>query len=714
MAAPLFDMRRFLIASFFTLALVISAAGAAPAAHAALNCPVENGNQSILGSDDLCHYFDASGKEIGSGVEPTETSDTLTQPTVNASDAATPIQMPQNPDNSAAYSGIMVWIMSLFAWLVGVAAITLDNAVYYTVVTMGSYVNNLSAIGVTWRILRDIGNIMLIFGFLAVGITTILNVGWYGGGKRMLPMMLVAAVFLNFSLFISEAIIDTGNLFATQFYTQINGGLPAGAKNLDLASVSSEGISNKIMNQLGLQTIYGDGTVNREIFKAGNTWVIGFMGIILFLITAFVLFSLAFVLIARFVILIFLIILAPIGFAGLAVPQLAARARKWWDKLFEQVITAPILLLMLYIALAIITDVHFLTGFGSSTTSGGWTGFVQNATGTGNLTGFAGLLLSFIVAMGLLIAVVIQSKNLSAFGADWASKTAGKLTFGLTAAGMRTTAGWGLQAASKRFRSSKLVRVPVVGRMVAGGLDRGAKASFDVRGATVFGGLKATGIDAGKAQVGGYRKELEEAIKGREEHAKTLQLTSAEKEQQAMWASRSDAQKELHDEELNRMDAEQRVERQPQEDAVKAQRAKVAELRARAGRTKSDADKKELAGEELTLANQVKEVDELRSKQQEARKKLEALQKETLTNIEGKIQRGKRAPQEGYAKNLEMMPWGVLTRNSEAARKIREAAGKSKEQKDVETLLDMVKKAVPPAGGAPPAAAPAAPAAPGP
>ena len=54
--------------------------------------------------------------------------------------------------------------------------------------------------------------------------------------------------------------------------------------------------------------------------------------------------------------------LAPIGFAGLAIPMLSKYAGQWWSSLFEQTITAPVLLLMLYIALAVITDVHFLTG----------------------------------------------------------------------------------------------------------------------------------------------------------------------------------------------------------------------------------------------------------------------------------------------------------------------------------------------------------------
>jgi len=115
--------------------------------------------------------------------------------------------------------------MGLFAWLVGVAALALDYAMYYTVVVMGSYVKGLSGVGIAWQVLRDIGNIFLIFGFLAVGISIILESERYGFGKKMIPMLLVGAVFLNFSLFISEAVIDIGNLFATQIYSQINGGV---------------------------------------------------------------------------------------------------------------------------------------------------------------------------------------------------------------------------------------------------------------------------------------------------------------------------------------------------------------------------------------------------------------------------------------------------------------------------------------------------------
>jgi hypothetical protein len=399
----------------------------------------------------------------------------------------------------------MIKIMTLFAWLTGVASVTLDTAVYYTVVKMGNYISNLSAIGVAWRILRDIGNIVLIFGFIAIGISIILNTERIGYGKKMLPTLLIAAVFLNFSLFISEAVIDAGNIFATQFYQQINGGNPAGATTFDpgsVAGVSKEGISNKIMNQLGLQTLYGNAQTNQVVLKAGNTWVIGFMGILLFLITAFVMFSLAFILISRFVVLIFLIVVAPIGFAGLAVPKLESTAKEWWSMLFKQTITAPVLLLLLYVALAVITDAKFLTGFCSNAdpthpcvaAADGW---LNN-----NFSGFASFIISFLIAMGLLVAVIMVSKKMGAIGASWATKWGGALSFGAAAYG--TSAVLGGAARGLRYGVQRFAPNSTAGRYASRYLRRAENLRFDARSLPGVGlGLKTLGAGEAAATVGG-------------------------------------------------------------------------------------------------------------------------------------------------------------------------------------------------------------------
>ncbi len=463
---------RKILSTAFGLFLAVSAAGAfAPAAHASLQCKGPNDTEAVTCSGtDVCDTSSGYGvcmpaaSGSGSSAAPSGTTDPSAQKTT---------QPAQQSTSSLDFTGrMMTEIMSLFAWLLGVAAITLDNAAFYTVAHMGTFINGLSAVGTVWRILRDLGNIVLIFGFIAIGVSIILDQKWYGGGTKMLPTLLVAAVFLNFSLFISEAVIDLGNYFATEFYTQVNGGSLPTVNQLNVTSstnIHNEGISNAIMSQLGLAAIYGDAlNPQSTILTNTNEWIIGFMGIILFMVAAFVMFTLAFVLIARFIILLFLIIVAPIGFAGLAVPQLKGTADNWWSTLFEQTVTAPILMLMLYVALAVITDAKFLTGFGvsgsNSAASNGaasaWTAWVSNPQSIG---GLASVILSFLVAMGLLLMVTMLTKRMSAFGADWAKRSAGAIVGGFAgygvlggmSLGMRGTVGLAARAAnSKRVQAA--------------------------------------------------------------------------------------------------------------------------------------------------------------------------------------------------------------------------------------------------------------------
>lgn len=621
-------------------------------------------------------------------------------------------------DEGGIFSKVMIIIMSIFAWLLGIAMVTLDYSVFFTVVTMGEYVKELQAVGVTWRILRDIGNILLIFGFLAVGITTILNVDWYGDRKKMIPMLIIAAVFMNFSLFATSAIIDMGNLFATQFYKQINGGempgtklsVPANGSLLTQAgsvrsSISNEVISQKIMANLGLTTLYGAARNNTlPVFEGNNMLFIGVLGILLFIVAAFVMFSLALILIVRFIVLIFLLLLSPIGFAGWAVPQLASTSHMWWDTLIKQTITAPILLLLLYIALAVITDPNFLR-FGANPD---YMGFIQKSSGDFNVPGLASMLLSFSVAMGLLLAVTYFSKKLGAIGGDWAMKTAGKLTFGLTAAGMRSTAGFGFNAASRRFSSSKLARVPVIGRAVGGALNYGAKSNFDVRSTGVIQKLSDGKINPGEAQKGGYREREEKSVKAHQayiksvgedietrkagEVAKVMKVRSeAEKvvsDEKAKFKSSGgeDLEKKKEEQAKTVKDLEEEVKKNAKSDIVGPAR----EQRDRETEQKLTAARQEFKTIEDTIATLSKPLEE-------AEKDLEEKKKDEKT-VTGNISKEKKEFQVAYAEGMkgESIKGSLLkslvygSSGSIAANKIIKEAFKNED--NWKKVKDLVKK----------------------
>lgn len=452
-----------------------------------------------------------------------------------------------------ALNGVFGWVFakiaSLFAWLLGAAAVILDIAVFYTIVHMGDFFHGVTAISVVWGVLRNIGNIALIFGFVLTGIAIIIDSDIYGSRTKMIPMLLVAAVFINFSLFFGEVIVDAGNLIATEVFVQINGGqLPTvgsmfgGANSSFFTAVSQEGISNRIMSVLGLQTIYNPGqNASIDSSKLSDSALTSFMAMILFLIAAFVFFSLAFIVVARFVALVFILILAPLGFAGLIVPGLKKIAGQWWDALIKQTVTAPVLILLLYIALAVITDAKFLLygggiggANGANTSANAWQSFL-NSSGNGSidLQTFGGILLVFVIAMGLLLAVVITSKNLAAFGGAWATRMGGRLS-GLTIAAAtpgiigRNTIGLASLTGSRAWRKSSLSRIPVLGRSVAGVLDKGAKSSFDWR--PTDGKVKIQGFDLniGKRQKGGLAEEEKKEIKAKETYAKSLELNKQE------------------------------------------------------------------------------------------------------------------------------------------------------------------------------------------
>ncbi len=410
-------------------------------------------------------------------------------------------------------SDMLVMLMTPFHWLVEFTATLMGASMYYTVVRMGHYVKDIGSLQTAWALFRDLGNILLVFGFIAIGIATILDNVTYGA-KKVLPKLLLVAILLNFSLFFAEFIVDTGNVFATQFYAQINGGSIPTSFN-----ASTEPISNSVMTAVKTSSIYA--TANATL-PAGQKIEIALLGIIMFLVLAFVFGAIAIMLISRFVVLLFLLIVSPIGFIGLAgIPLISSYGKKWWHALASQTLLAPVLLLFLLVVTKMAQS-----SFVSSITGGVTYGTAVSGTGT---TSMAGFLLTFAIIIGLLIISLIVSKSLSGKAAGFATKLSGRATFGQVGWLGRKTIGWSGQRLSEKWKSSKIGNSAVFGRVGGAMLDGVAKSSFDVRATKIGGGISSLGIDTGKANKGGYRNEEKEHIKKAKEYSESLKPTNAEK-----------------------------------------------------------------------------------------------------------------------------------------------------------------------------------------
>ncbi|MGH7175605.1 MAG: hypothetical protein ACREGR_04590, partial [Minisyncoccia bacterium] len=254
------------------------------------------------------------------------------------------------------------------------------------------------------------------------------------------------------------------------------------------------------------------------------------------LILAFVLFSITIILVVRFVTLVLLMVIAPLGFAGLVVPGLEKTARDWWALLIREAMVAPALLLVLYVALAVITDKGFLSALGASGGTGG-AGYsaIANGGSAQSLAGYAGILLAFLIAMGLLTACVIVAKRMGAIGASAATKWAGAATFGVTGWAVRNSAG---RLGAYAGRGIRRIAPNEIGRTLANPFDRLSKASFSVASTGIGKGL---GIELGKGQKGGYAQEVADKKKAQLDYAKSLGARDQTKEEKERVAERQAA-----------------------------------------------------------------------------------------------------------------------------------------------------------------------------
>lgn len=388
---------------------------------------------------------------VGTSIDAASTASTQT----TASNANAPTMTGADP--TSGFNGFLDFILKIFAFLVYISGTALNVAAYWTIVKMGTLVGQMTSLTTAWIVFRDLGNIVLIFGFIFMGIATILDIQSYGA-KKMLVTLLLVAVTINFSLFASRAIVDMGNIFGLQFYKAMNNGqIPTGG-------LTDNGISDNLMEAVKLSALYhtNSGT------KFENQWLVAILGIILFIVVTFVFISITLMLVSRFVILIFLMTISPLAFAAMVIPKFGSQAKKWWETLINNTIFAPLMLLLLLVSLQVIRGGNTL----ATTITGGTTQYSDVAGSTPPDAAWPGLIILFAITCGFFMASLLIAKQLSAFGAKksigFAKGLAGA-TLGLGASRLTGAAGYGLSKLNDRMHASKagqFVRsIPVLGAL---------------------------------------------------------------------------------------------------------------------------------------------------------------------------------------------------------------------------------------------------------
>lgn len=329
----------------------------------------------------------------------------------------------------AEAANFVMWLSARTLWLSG---ILLNYALGYTL-NMQDLLSQIPIVDIGWKVIRDIANIVFIFIALWSGISITIGIQAEKAWSLLAHMVLVA-LFINFSLFITKAIVDATNIAALHFYNLIT---PAEYRhNWDA------GLSEAFMEGLKLQTLYdskslrergistGAGAVTDYIAgKAGNVMnlgsiiLLGIFGSLLMMVAAFVFFAGAIMFVQRAITLIMLMVLSPLAFVAWILPGASGLASKWWSTLWSQSLFAPLYLALAYVVVATINSPAFKEGL--TTISGGQDTFA--AALTNDTPAFGGIIFSFIIMIGLLVGCLIVAKSLGAWGSEMMMDWGGRL-----------------------------------------------------------------------------------------------------------------------------------------------------------------------------------------------------------------------------------------------------------------------------------------------
>jgi hypothetical protein len=321
-----------------------------------------------------------------------------------------------------------------------VAAILFNATINYTL-NMAAFIKDIPIVDLGWTVFRDVTNLLFIFIILYIAINTIVGNEGYGI-KKLLGKVIIGAMLINFSLFFTQAMVDASNIFALQFYHKIT----QDAQGANIAAGSSannkdydSGISAAFVNAMGLQQIYqlgkgsSDGDVSTNLsggeldktkigLNASNLIIVGLGGTVLVLITAFVFFAGTMMLLARTVVLVFLMILSPIAFMGNILPALGKYTGEWWSKLTSNLLFAPVYMMLLYLVINMVTGSNFKKLGGGNGT------FADLFAGGDN---WVPTLMTFVILIMLMVGCLIIASKLGVIGGKWAEKTGMGLASGL-------------------------------------------------------------------------------------------------------------------------------------------------------------------------------------------------------------------------------------------------------------------------------------------
>lgn len=348
---------------------------------------------------------------------------------------------------STAFLIIFGTVINLAVKLIG-GLLILESKLLFIVIGYNGFIDSVP-VQKGWLVVRDMANMFFVLILLAISIATILRVESYNI-KKLLPKVLLMAILVNFSRLICGLIIDFSQVILMTFaagYASITGsgagggGWATGGRLGEGKLMSILGINKMLMNTVSESarlTVSGEGTslVNTSLGAAVgmlNAATSGILAIILLTVALIVVFVMLIVFLIRIIMLWLLIILSPLAFVLSAFPSGQRYASQWWSEFAKYVIIGPVMAFFLWLTFSIADQntMNSSTLMGvnpaelntAAQDAGGITGsatFLQAAGGTEAM-------LSFLVAIGMLIAGLVIAQQAGVAGGQLAGGAVGKI-----------------------------------------------------------------------------------------------------------------------------------------------------------------------------------------------------------------------------------------------------------------------------------------------
>lgn len=397
------------------------------------------------------------------------------------------------------------------AWVARIAGHFLDFLIYYST-DSNSYKNNFITNG--WGAVRDVVNIFFIIALLYIAIKTILSLNT-SNNKKLISYIIIIALIINFSLFVTKVVIDSSNILAKVFYNNIS---PENESKAAVTGAKGEkSISAGLVSKFNPQKILTQG-----FYDETGVFVFILITLVLTAITlytAYIFFSVAILFVGRVVSLWISMIFSPLAFASYTLPfDIPGFGHKeWWKLLLESAFLAPIFVFLLYIIVM-------------------FAGFLSDIISYPDDADLTQKIMSIIIPFFILMILLQKAKTMavkysgemgaavSKVGAFVGGAAVGLAAGGLAFAGRKTIGAAGSRLANSEWAKNN----GRIGRMVGNAGKFASKSSFDARGIKVAGkDLASTGLKVntlGKPKEGGYEKAKADKMEKRIKRAKELEV----------------------------------------------------------------------------------------------------------------------------------------------------------------------------------------------